>query len=193
MRRFMSIAAAAIAATAGMGLAGPVCAQTFTPAGNASYTVDLDTQNGNFSVWRAKDLGGLNALRAKVVVSRLGKDSKWAPSFQIKLENANSHADLSIDGIKGLLFLHAQSWDGDKQVQDELFLMPPEVGETFGLELDWKADGSAVIVVHAKATEKVSGFERHEIKLSGAPSSLEVSGSTGEITLDPLQLGRVTP
>lgn len=75
----------------------------------------------------------------------------------------------------------------------ELFLLPVEVNETFDLELDWTAEGKVVAVVRSKAARDLNGFERHEISMKGAPASLRISGSSGEIDYETLQLGRTTP
>ena len=185
---FFSLFAVLVASVA------PAMAQTFTPAPNAVYLLDQDTQDGHFSIWSVKDLTGVNALRATVTVARLGIDKKWAPNFNIRLRNDTSRATLHISGVKGMMILYAESFVGDERVQQDMFLLPPEVGEKFGLEIDWKPDGSAVILVRSKAAAKAAnGYERHEVKLSGPATSLEVATSTGELTLDPLQLGSTSP
>ncbi len=175
-------------------LAAPAAhAAPFTPAPNASFVLDLDTRNGAFSEWRADDLTNLNALRAKLTVARLGDDPQWSPVFTITLKNQDSEARFQISAVKGLLLPTAQSSAAGKDIQRDLFLAPPTVGETFGLDVDWNADGTASIVIHTKAADGLNGFERHDVKLSGPPTQIEITDSTGEMTLDPLQLGRTAP
>lgn len=173
----------------------PAHAAEFRPAPNQSFTVDLDTQTGNFSQWKAEDIAGFNALRTQVTFLRLGKDSKWAPSFHLSLVNGAERATFNLTGMPGKTLLVAQlvHWRDGKEAGRDLYLLGPEFGETFALDVDWSPDGLVTMTIRDKAAQAINGFERHQTKLAAAPSVLEVSGSTGEVVLKPLQLGNVGP
>ncbi len=191
MKQTVSIAL--VAALIGTTVNHSARAQSFAPAASANYTMDLDTQNGNFSVWQVNDLSAINALRSNVTIARLGQDPKWAPTFLIMLNSDAGRAELHISGLDGRLILTAESWVGEEQMQSEVFLLPPEIAETFGLDVDWSPDGSVVFVVRDKAAGKVNGYERHVISLMGPPTTLEITSSTGQLKLDQVKLGRTTP
>ncbi|NEX93733.1 hypothetical protein [Caulobacter sp. 17J65-9] len=166
----------------------------FKAAPNASYVVDLDTPDGNFSLWQADDLTGLNALRTNVTFARLGKDKTYAPHFAVALENDKGRVVLGASVLKGkVMIVTLTTWQGDKQTAQEMFMLPPEPSETFALDLDWTPDGVVTAVIHSQATKDMNGFERHQARLDGAPARLEITGSTAEVEFKPLKLGSTTP
>jgi hypothetical protein len=191
MMRKVSIAVMAGAMSALLG--GSAWAQAFAPATNGAYALDQDTLGGAYSSWRVQDLSGMNALRARVTVARLGQDPKWSPVFSVFLKNNGGRAQLQLTALNGVLTAIASSWVGDKQKQTELFVLGPEPGEAFDLDVDWTAAGSVTFVIRDKANAKVNGFERHEVSMPGAPTTLEIGDSTGEWALDPLRLGHAGP
>ncbi len=77
-------------------VSGAANAETFTPAPNASYALDLDTKDGNYSIWSANDLTGLNALRAHVTFARKGTHERFAPSFTVVVAGATREARLAV-------------------------------------------------------------------------------------------------
>lgn len=186
--RMLFLAAACALATA----ANSASAGEFQRAPNQSFSLDLDTEPGNFSQWRSGDLTGLNALRTRMTFVRLGTHPKWAPSFHLSLVNGGERATFDVQGVGGKKPLIATlvHWKDRKEASRETFLMMPEAGETFALEADWTPTGEVTIVIRDKAAEALNGFERRSVTLAAAPSSLEISGSTGEVTLSPLELGR---
>jgi hypothetical protein len=146
-------------------------------------------------VWRAEDLTGLNALRSQVTFARLGTDRQWAPSFHVTLGAGPARVTFGVTGLKdkNLLLTTLETWQGDKQVSQELYVMMPTPGERFVLELDWSPDGTVTALIRDKAAQQIAGFERHVAKLSGPPTTLSITGSTGEVELRPLQLGTSAP
>jgi hypothetical protein len=171
-------------------------AASFTPLPGQSYSLDLDTADGNFSAWRAADLQAANALRAKVTFARLGSHKRWAPSFQVRVGDKEMSVGLTVVALKqkGVLVTSVRSLRDGKVVGDErFFVLGPEPGETFDLEIDWDAAGTVTFLIRDKATLAANGFERHEAKLGSAPTEVEIVASTGEVSFDPLQLGQRTP
>jgi hypothetical protein len=186
--RILFLAAACVLAT----FANSAWAADFERAPNQSFSLDLDTEAGNFSQWRSGDLTGFNALRTRMTFVRLGAHSKWAPSFHLSLVNGGERATFDVTGVAGKKPLIASlvHWKDQKEASREAFLMMPEAAETFALEVDWTPTGEVTVVVRDKAAQALNGFERRSVSLAAAPSSLEISGSTGEVTLSPLELGR---
>lgn len=184
------------AAAVGLAVSGAAAhAAEFTPAPNQSFTVDLDTQAGNFSLWRAEELNGVNAVRSQITFVRLGTDPKWSPMFRVSLVRGTERVAFSVTGLPGknLLIPMLTTTRDSKKMGDDIYVMTPQVGERFGLEIDWTPDGAVSVMIRDKAAQEISGFERHVGKLSGPPTSLEISGSTGEVEFKPLKLGRATP
>jgi hypothetical protein len=56
----------------------------FSPVAGQKTTIELDTPDGHQSEWIKDDLGSISALRAKCVVTRLGKH-KNGPRFSFKV------------------------------------------------------------------------------------------------------------
>lgn len=189
----MKVWVVAAAIVGGM-LLGPsaVAAETFTPGPGQTYLLDLDTADGNFSVWRADDLQGANALRAKVTFARLGLDKRWSPNFQVRVGDASMTVGLTVVGVKNKVLVTTLRTLRDNKVvgKEESFLLGPEPGETFDLEIDWDASGRIAFLIRDRAAKAINGFERHEARLDGPPTRVEIVGSTGEVLFDPLQLGR---
>jgi len=167
----------------------------FKPAPNQTFTLDLDTQAGNFSLWRADDISRLDALRADIAFVRWRDDPKWAPSFHIDLVNGPESVNFTViaDREKNRLYTTLETWRGGKQLAQELYVFGPVLGEKFSLDLNWAADGTVTAVVRDRAAQAMKGFERHVAKLGSAPTSLQIFNSTGEVKFDALQLGRTPP
>ncbi|HRD27755.1 MAG TPA: hypothetical protein PLO65_05600 [Caulobacter sp.] len=184
------ITAAVVAASLA---AAPAWAADFQPAPNADYVLDLDTPDDSFSLWRQSDLSGISAARAQVTFRRVGRKKAFSPGASIILANDQSEARLSfVVAPKGAVAILIAS-RGETKLGSELFVMPVEPGETFGLELDWTPEGKVVVRMATRAVKTLGGdgFERHEITMAGAPTRMEIVGVAAEIELKPLTLGSV--
>ncbi|HEY1427488.1 MAG TPA: hypothetical protein VGF50_12515 [Caulobacteraceae bacterium] len=182
------LAFALFIATAWCATSGAAHAQTFAPAPNSNYTVDLDSADGRFSRWSANDISGVDGLQATMTVRRLGHDPQFAPSFQVRLINASGGGAFKIIGSNGALVATAQSWAGDKYIDNQTFVVAPQLDTPFHLEMHWAADNSISILIRTRTAE-----ERHEVRLGAPPGRLEVTSSTGQVKLEELQLGRTSP
>lgn len=173
--------------------AAPVAAAEFQPVPNARYVIDLDTPDDSFSLWRQSDLSGISSARAQVTFRRVGKKKAFSPGASIILANDGSQARLSFAVTpKGSVAILTAS-RGEMALASELFVMPIEPDETFGLEVDWTPEGKVMVRLATRAVKTMGGdgFERHEVTIDGAPTSLEVVGVASEIELKPLTLGSV--
>src|SRR5580704_299115 len=172
-------------------LVQPSSAATFSPAPQASYLIDLDTPSQHLSVWDLNDLGTLNALRATVKINAIvPTDGKVKPGFLIGFTNGDEMASVFIaDAPKGGgLVMGLGATRGDKRLGGGgVFLSAVTIGiaQAFDLAIDWTADG--------KLTATLNGRESYTVQLSKAPTKLEIEGSSGEIELNPLTLGRSQP
>jgi len=145
------------------------------------YAFDLDTQSGHFSSWSLRTLRH-TCLRATLVIGEIRKDSRWTAAYALWLENENNRAYLQIWAPRRgpplvVVLLGAR----DRQTTDSvLFTRTLERDDTFHVSLDWSRSG----VLRAAVDSEV-----HEIKLPFRPVSFEVTGSTGQIKADSLELG----
>ncbi len=169
-------------------------AQSFAPSPNGSFLLDLDTQSGSFSVWRANEIAGVNAVRAHVTFARKGVDRQWAPTFQIRLSNESHDAVLSFVAVpnSGPLIVQASLVQGQQQSEQQTFLLTPTFQEAFDIDIDWTPAGVVTFTVHSQAAQAVNGYERHQVTISGPPNTISATCSTGEVTFNPIQLGHVT-
>ena len=191
-------------------------AETFTPAPNAAYVLDLDTQAGAFSQWRLGDLSGFNALRGRVTFLRKGSDRQWPPVFRIALGDDQQQAWLQVTALphSGPLIVRTYRLEGQTELDVQYFTLTPNYREPFDLKIDWTDDGRVSFVLSslaagtgidiaplqggsrprtAPAAAAQVGAERREVLLSRAPAWLLIDNSTGEVMLDPLQLGWAQP
>lgn len=190
-----SVLKALIGACLALCLANGAEAQTFVAAPNGSFLLDLDSQAGNYSIWRANDITGVNAVRAHVTFARKGTDARYAPSFQIRVGNSGEDALLSVVAApnSGPLIVQTALSRGQQQTAQEVFVLTPVFQESFDLDVDWTDAGVVTFTVHSRAAQAVNGYERHQVTLSAPPTRFGANGSTGEVTFDPIQLGHVGP
>jgi hypothetical protein len=191
-------------------------AQTFTPAPNATHVLDLDTQAGAFSQWRAGDLDGANAARGRVTFLRKGSDRRWPPVFNIAVGDDQVQAWLQVTALphSGPLIVRTFRREGQTETDIEYFSLTPNFREPFDLKIDWSPDGRVAFTIASQAsagggvdvaplqgggarnsrtaTTEVRG-ERHEVSLGRPPVWLLVNNSTGEVMIDPSQLGWAQP
>ncbi|MFO1018195.1 MAG: hypothetical protein U1E03_11395 [Hyphomonadaceae bacterium] len=191
--RFVCAALAAIV----LGLFGSIQtahAQLFTAAPNASFVLDLDSADGNFSLWQANDLTGINTLHARATFVRKGEHRRWAPTFSISASGESDRAAITFTAAprSGPLLVEVALWRNGEKSAEEMFLLPPAFEEPFDIHVEWTEGGLVTFTVFSRAAQAVSGFERHQVDLGQAPTSIRITGSTGEVLLDPLQLGQTT-
>jgi hypothetical protein len=163
-----------------------VSAETFTPVPVLGNTVlDFDTQSGNYSGWVIKDLDAINAVRATLQVHRVGSDPKWAPNFSITLLNGDKRVAFNIvRAASDLPLIVRVKQPGDKADDLGQFLGKLDLNTPLDVAIDWTADG--------KVTVKAGG-KTVSVPLGAPVKGLEITGSTGEIEFNPLQIGQVTP
>ena len=183
---------AVIAIVAGVATHGPAHAQTFAPAPNAVYQIDLDTPDNHSSRWRLNDLTTINALKTRVKIKRLGPIGEYSPAFTIQILTAKSYVGLAIHEVGDRLSASLESGT-TTPLHTDVFALSPKINETFEVEMEWKPDGPVSIAISTNMTDPASGAERHEAKMIGEPVRLEVAAGTGQMVLDPLQLGHVAP
>lgn len=173
---------------------GTAHAQSFTAAPNATFVLDLDSADGNFSLWQARDLAGINALRARATFVRKGEHRRWAPTFSITASGGEGRAAITFTAApsSGPLLVGAALWRNGQKSEEETFLLPPAFEEPFDIHVEWTESGLVTFTVFSSAARAANGFERHQVDLGEAPTSLRITGSTGEVLFDPLQLGHVT-
>lgn len=185
-----SIMSAAIVAA--MLLMAPLAsAAEFRAAPNGSHVIDLDTPDSSMSLWQLDDLTGISALRARVSFPRIGKKTQFGPVAMIVLSNGTSEAKLVflLSPKASMAMLSADR--GETELGRQLFLMPIEPKETFGLEIDWTPEGKVVVRIASAAVKEMGGdgVERHEVTMDGPPTKLRILGGGSEVELKPLQLG----
>jgi len=185
-----SIMSAAMAAA--MALCAPAAwSAEFKAAPNASHVIDLDTPDSSMSLWQLDDLTGINALRARVTFVRVGKKTQYGPTAMVVLSNGKSEARLMfLLSPKGAMAMLSAD-KGETELGRQLFIMPIDSKETFGLEIDWTPEGKVVVRIASAAVKGMGGdgFERHEVTMDGAPTQLRILGGGSEVELKPLTLG----
>ena len=145
------------------------------------YAFDLDTQSGHFSSWTLRTLRH-SCLGAKLIIGELRKDSRWVPAYALWLENGSNRAFLRIwaPNRKPPLVVVLQRVRDRQMTDSVLFTRTLERDDTFHVNLDWSRPGRLRAVVDS---------EVHEIELPFQPTTFEVTGSTGQIKADSLELG----
>lgn len=179
---------------AGMLLWAPaVGAAEFTPAPNASYVIDLDTPDNSMSLWQLDDISGISALRAQVTFVRVGKKTSYGPATVLILSNGTSEARLTFLLTPKASVAMLSAARGETDLGRELFLMPIEPKETFGLEIDWTSEGKVTVRITTRAVKEMGGqgYELHDVTMEGAPTGMKILGGGSETEFKPLVLGVV--
>lgn len=174
---------------------GVAQADDFKPVPRGSYTLDLDTADGNFSEWNLNDLTDVNAVRAHVTFARKGKHKTYAAFFTLSLRGETKRGDVSFTALSanGPLYTVVGLKDEKGKISEDMVLVPPELGEDFDLKIRWSGDGKISLDIYSKANRNIGqGFEHREIDLGEPVTGLTIGNSTGEIVIDPLQLGQDT-
>ncbi len=160
----------------------------FNPATGQTFFLDLDTAAGKFSQWRKDDLEGFSALRTELRIERLVNDATWFPTFTIMVAsgeaegNANS---LSVQFIapdhKAPLIARIVGRLKSKPIEEIPLSTKLKLGERVVVEVSW-AEANLITV-------RVGERDSHTIRVPWKVDLLRVTGSTGEVTFDPLVLG----
>lgn len=190
-----TIASALVVCLTLLTFGGAAAAQTFVAAPNSSFVLDFDSEDGNYSLWRVADLSGANALRTRATFVRKGQHDQYAPSFTIAVGDDSAQARISISAAprSGPLIVETALTQGQERSQEDNFALTPHFQEAFDLHVDWTQDGLVTFTVFSRAAQAVNGYERHQVDLGRAPNTLSITGSTGEVLFDPVQLGRTAP
>ena len=162
--------------------------QSFIPAAGQTFYLDLDTAEGTFSRWGHNDLGGVSAMRATVRIPRLRKDPKWNPAFTLWLEqNETVQARHKIglqfvapDREPPLVISVVQGEDGEL-VSTETLDRTLALNESLIVEMTWLTPHVVKI--------RFRDSEVHEVNIPWSIDSVGVTASTGELIIDPLELG----
>jgi hypothetical protein len=171
-----------------LGLSEVVLADDLTAVPSLGNTVlDFDTGNGKFSAWQIHDLGAINSLHTTLQVHRLGDDPKWAPTFTITVANAGEKVIFQILSAtrQPPLIMHLASYSGDKVAEDQNFTTTIGLDEKLDVSIDWTAAGIVTV--------RLGGGETRTLALKTPPTSLEITGSTGEVEFNPLRIGHAGP
>jgi hypothetical protein len=161
--------------------------QEFIKAAGQTYYLDLDTKEGAFSEWRNDDIGAFTALRATVRIPTIRKDPKWSPNFVILIRGG----DQSVFGIVGVRFVAPErtsplTIEVVQRLADGRLVTQYRVDKTLKLDekididMDWSTPGTVTIKV---------GANSYTLNILSQIEHVQVSASTGEMTVDPLVLG----
>jgi hypothetical protein len=159
-----------------------VGAQTFSPASNQNFALDLDTGDEHFSNWNDDDLGSISGLKATMEVDRLGKGPKWLPTFLIAVTTKEGSFGLKLlaeqwkPPIAAYTIVQSKNANAiDQQIA---------VGQKIDLEMDWSMPGK--LIFHIDDGKSV------ELGLPGPVTGIRISASTGELKVSSLALGHFT-
>jgi hypothetical protein len=168
----------------------PAMNSNFVPATGQAFYLDLDSAAGAFSKWRHDDLGSLNSMQAVLRVVRLRKDNKWRPTFSIGLDDGHEPAPNSIwlqiidvDG-RGPMKVRLGGYLAGKPIETIAFTTITHLNDELKVVISWAADGIVKV--------NVGDSESRTIRVPWQVQSAVVAGSTGELKVDRLVLGRIS-
>ena len=175
--------------------AGAASADTFRPIKHGTFSFDLDTADGAFSVWKLDDVSDIDALRARITFLRKGK-GEYAPTMTLAILAGEQRAVLQFLAFpkSGPLVGYVYDKAGSKGPASQLVLTPPDFKEPFDVVVRWTPEGKVSFDIFTAANKKVSqGFEHHELALGAAVTGVQISNSTGEVEFGKLELGNMAP
>jgi len=120
----------------------PAGAQTFDPESNQNFTLDLDTEDGHFSNWNDDDLGSISGLKATMEVDRLGKGSRWLPTFLIAVTTKEGSFGLKLLAEQSKPPITAYAIVQSKNAN--AIGQQIAVGQKIDLEMDWSIPGKLI-------------------------------------------------
>jgi hypothetical protein len=162
-------------------------AGTFTAASPPGSTVlDLDTQDGNYSIWRLEAADGIDAIHTTVQVHRLGNDPRWTPTFTITLRNGDAGVLLHMSSRtrQPPLTLESEVTKAGKETSGETYIVTLPLDQKMDIKIEWTPDGTVAFW---------AGGEKHTVALGAPVKTVEFSGSTGEVEYNPLEIGHTGP
>ncbi len=166
----------------------PQANPSFIPATGQTFYLDLDTAEGAFSQWRHDDLSGLCALHASIRVLRLRNDPKWLPGFTIWLQDKEVDYRRKRLGLqfwtkdrKAPLGVRIIQFDGPKPVGVQSSSTTVSLDATVQVEMVWLPPQSVTI--------RIGQNETHSLNVSWRIERIAITGSTGQMKIDPLVLG----
>ena len=169
--------------------------KAFQAAPNQHFYLDLDSAEGAYSQWRNDDLGTMSAIRASLVIKRIATHIKWLPTFSISLaKDAPERASETPDSVK------VQIWSPDRrpplemriiQYHNNQIVADEKLGKT--LELNEKMDIELFFVMPDTIVLNLGSTGIRKVKVPWKPKSAVILGSSGQMKVDPLELGTVNP
>jgi len=157
----------------------------FVVAPGQTFYMDLDSAGGQFSQWRHEDVKALSGLRAVVRVPRIRKDRKWLPAFTISVASNDDESSANGLGLqlatgrnkKPPLSIRLIGRLNGKPIEEIPFQKSLALDEKVAIEMSWATPKVIVVTV---------GDESRSIDVPWIVSRVVISGSTGELKVDPL-------
>lgn len=154
----------------------------FQAAPNLSgLMLDLDSKEGTASSFDIPNACGLNAVRTRLSMPRIGLSSRWLPVATIRVMSGESWVGLSIGGNRTFPMNVRVIASGG--ATDQLFARQMQTSETADVAVDWTPEGVVTIAVWG---------ETLTAKLPGPPTGVEFSSSTAQAKFAGLSIGRTT-
>jgi hypothetical protein len=166
-------------------------AQSFAPATNQTFYLDLDTAAGAYSQWRHDDLGSLSGMRATIRVLRIREDARWAPDFSLWLQDTATGKEQHRLAVR--FFAHRQRTpltaevaqiERGKLVSSEKLNTTIGLNESVAVQIDWATPHSVRI--------KIGDSETRRVDVPWSINNAGISVSTGELEVDPLVFGSIS-
>jgi hypothetical protein len=169
--------------------------KAFQAAPNQHFYLDLDSAEGSYSQWRNDDLGTMNAIRGTLVIKKITRHINWLPSFFIALaKNSPERASETPDSVR------VQFWSPDRRPPLEMRIIQYHKGQIVSeeklgktLELNEKMDIELFFVMPDTIVLNLGSAGIRKVKVSWKPTSAVVIGASGQMKVDPLDLGTVNP
>ena len=180
--RFALLASLVCFALSGAGSAAQA-AGVFVPLNHRSLTLDAAPGHHKDEVVTLNS--DTSVLRAHVVLKQLKQDPKWLPSFRWAVKNADHEVAFKIISKQSKLNAALRLYVGGDKKKGIRFDFEPRKDQPFDLEIHWTAAGKVTAAVIAGKAR-----EEHHLDLGLPPKSLELSASTGQVEMAPLELGR---
>lgn len=183
------LCAVAMAQPSGQSVLG---AQDFVPAPGQAFSIDLDTPAGRFSQWLHEDVRTLISLRAFVRVLLLRKDPRWRPAFTIYLQSRDDESSANDLGLqlaavdqKPPLTIRLIGRLNGKPIKENRLQTTLNLDETLRVDMNWRTP--KVIVI------RIGDAETLNVGVPWSVSKVKITGSTGEMTVDPLLFAEAVP
>jgi len=164
-----------------------------SPALEQSYYIDLDVASGTFSQWRYNDIGPLNNLHGILRVPRLRKDPKWRPTFTIFLKSDTKQPSsnelglqISASDAKSPLKMQLVGSVAGNPIQSIPLATTVAVSEDLKVKMSWSLPPQVIEIT-------VGDSETRTVQVAWAVHSIAVTGSTGQMKIDPLVLAASGP